>query len=113
MERNKEEEVTKKKNQRDSQRRRWQGDYALYLRRAPLHFEARTLNSTQSLQQPFKMQTSAAMSSMMRKKKETDITGLFFQEDRVCRTEFSNTPEPVSSMTGMREMLNLTSISSC
>ena len=39
---------------------------------APLHFEPQNLNNTQSLQQPLKMQSSATVSSIMRKKRERE-----------------------------------------
>ena len=52
---------------------------------ALLHFEPQNLSSTQSLQQPFKMQSSAIMSSMMSKKKKLLPRHhwiIFFQEGR-------------------------------
>lgn len=79
---------------------------------APLHFWAtRTWIVHKSLQQPFKMQTSATMSSMMRKK-EAGITGLFFQEDRYVEL---NSATHRTCVINDRHAWNrnLTSISSC
>ena len=66
-----EEEVTKKKKKKPKRFTTQEMARGCSLfEEAPLHFEPQNLNSTQSLQQPFKMQTSATMSSMMRKKRD-------------------------------------------
>ena len=51
-----------------------------------LRHRTRTWNSTQRLQQPFRMQSSATLSSMMRKKKrsatQTSLDGFYKRVDR-------------------------------
>jgi len=79
-----EEEVTKKKKKPRRFTVQEMARGCSLFEEALLHFEPQNLSSTQSLQQPFKMQSSAIMSSMTSKKKSyyPDITGSFFQEDR-------------------------------
>ena len=64
-----EEEVTKKKKPKRFTVQEMARGCSLF-EEALLHFEPQNLSSTQSLQQPFKMQSSAIMSSMMSKKKK-------------------------------------------